>query len=342
MVCSDRLFSHAQTLQPWLVGPGSDDCSWRMFHLPSGELVMSGEGHAGWLAAVAFHPQARSAGRMPPARTVQVPLAQSADGARPGAAMASLGTGPRPRPDGRGRPAPQATLLASAAGDAAVKLWSFALRRCVCTLRGAGLACRARPVSAAGSGSPPACSPARDMRTPRPGDAGKTAAWPMRAARTSPTSPLSSQQCELSQGFMATLGTAAARARAGHGAGVRGVAFHEAGDFLASASLDGCARVWHAAGGACRQALRRAQGPQAARQAACGLPCAQPAGRMRRREHLHTPVALPQQKRSQMAKQGSQCEPVSRSYTTCHTWGDMRRLGDGIRPHQAIPPVPIC
>ena len=110
---------------------------------------MSGEGHAGWLAAVAFHPQARSAGRMLPARTVQVLFAQSADGPRPGAAMASLGTGSRPWPDGRGRPAPQATLLASAAGDAAVKLWSFALRRCVCTLRGAGLACRARPVSAA-------------------------------------------------------------------------------------------------------------------------------------------------------------------------------------------------
>ncbi len=48
--------------------------------------------------------------------------------------------------------------------------------------RAAGLGCSS-------SGSPPACSPVRDVRTPRPGDAGKTAAWPMRAASTSPTSP---------------------------------------------------------------------------------------------------------------------------------------------------------
>ncbi len=44
---------------------------------------------------------------------------------------------------------------------------------------------------------------------------------------------------------------------AGHGAGVRGMAFHEGGDFLASAALDGTARVWHAEGGACQQTLRR-------------------------------------------------------------------------------------
>ncbi|KAK9846353.1 hypothetical protein WJX81_002170 [Elliptochloris bilobata] len=41
-----------------MVVTGSDDCTWRMFHLPTGEAVMSGEGHTGWLAAVAFHPQA--------------------------------------------------------------------------------------------------------------------------------------------------------------------------------------------------------------------------------------------------------------------------------------------
>lgn len=31
----------------------------------------------------------------------------------------------------------------------------------------------------------------------------------------------------------------------------------EGGDFLASAALDGTARVWHAEGGACQQTLRR-------------------------------------------------------------------------------------
>lgn len=65
---------------------GSNDCSWRMFRLPGGEPVMGGEGHSGWLTAVAFHPLA--------------------------------------------------TVLASGAGDAAVKLWSFRRRRCVATLQG--------------------------------------------------------------------------------------------------------------------------------------------------------------------------------------------------------------
>ena len=39
---------------------GSDDCTWRMYHLPSAEPVVSGEGHTGWLSAVAFHPEART------------------------------------------------------------------------------------------------------------------------------------------------------------------------------------------------------------------------------------------------------------------------------------------
>ena len=38
---------------------GSDDCTWHMYRLPSSELVVSGEGHSGWLSAIAFHPQAR-------------------------------------------------------------------------------------------------------------------------------------------------------------------------------------------------------------------------------------------------------------------------------------------
>lgn len=47
----------------------------------------------------------------------------------------------------------------------------------------------------------------------------------------------------------------------GHGAGVRGLAFHAGGELVASASMDGTARVWHAASGACRQTLRCAAPP---------------------------------------------------------------------------------
>ena len=34
----------------------SDDKSWKMWHLPHGDLVMCGEGHKDWVAGVDFHP----------------------------------------------------------------------------------------------------------------------------------------------------------------------------------------------------------------------------------------------------------------------------------------------
>jgi len=35
----------------------SDDRTWKIWSLPSGELAMSGEGHRDWLSGVAFHPR---------------------------------------------------------------------------------------------------------------------------------------------------------------------------------------------------------------------------------------------------------------------------------------------
>lgn len=35
----------------------SDDRTWKIWSLPSGELAMSGEGHKDWLSGVAFHPR---------------------------------------------------------------------------------------------------------------------------------------------------------------------------------------------------------------------------------------------------------------------------------------------
>jgi WD40 repeat protein len=39
-----------------LQATASDDHTWRLWHLPDGDLIMSGDGHADWVAAVAFHP----------------------------------------------------------------------------------------------------------------------------------------------------------------------------------------------------------------------------------------------------------------------------------------------
>lgn len=41
----------------WLQVTGSDDKTWKMWHLPKGDLIMSGEGHTDWVAGVAFHPK---------------------------------------------------------------------------------------------------------------------------------------------------------------------------------------------------------------------------------------------------------------------------------------------
>jgi WD40 repeat protein/outer membrane murein-binding lipoprotein Lpp len=39
-----------------IVATASDDSSWRMWTVPNGELVMSGEGHTDWLSSIEFHP----------------------------------------------------------------------------------------------------------------------------------------------------------------------------------------------------------------------------------------------------------------------------------------------
>jgi len=39
-----------------LLATASDDGSWKLFSIPKGELLMSGEGHKDWLAGIDFHP----------------------------------------------------------------------------------------------------------------------------------------------------------------------------------------------------------------------------------------------------------------------------------------------
>jgi len=41
-----------------ILATGSDDTTWKLFTLPEGQLIMSGEGHQDWIGGVAFHPHA--------------------------------------------------------------------------------------------------------------------------------------------------------------------------------------------------------------------------------------------------------------------------------------------
>ena len=49
---------HSITLHPTknIVATGSDDHTWRVWAVPSGELLMTGEGHEDWISEVQFHP----------------------------------------------------------------------------------------------------------------------------------------------------------------------------------------------------------------------------------------------------------------------------------------------
>jgi len=43
-----------------MVATASDDCTWKLWSLPEGEIVMSGDGHKDWVAGVNFHPSGTS------------------------------------------------------------------------------------------------------------------------------------------------------------------------------------------------------------------------------------------------------------------------------------------
>ena len=40
-----------------VLATGSDDMVWKIWSIPDGELIMSGDGHQDWIADVAFHPR---------------------------------------------------------------------------------------------------------------------------------------------------------------------------------------------------------------------------------------------------------------------------------------------
>ena len=40
-----------------IVATASDDYTWKIWTVPNGELIMSGEGHKDWISGLAFHPR---------------------------------------------------------------------------------------------------------------------------------------------------------------------------------------------------------------------------------------------------------------------------------------------
>ena len=40
-----------------IVATGSDDTTWKMWTVPNGDLIMSGEGHLDWIGGLAFNPR---------------------------------------------------------------------------------------------------------------------------------------------------------------------------------------------------------------------------------------------------------------------------------------------
>jgi WD40 repeat protein len=40
-----------------ILATGSDDSTWKLWSVPNGELIMSGEGHIDWIGGLDFHPR---------------------------------------------------------------------------------------------------------------------------------------------------------------------------------------------------------------------------------------------------------------------------------------------
>jgi sperm-associated antigen 16 protein len=40
-----------------IIATGSDDTTWKLWSVPNGDLIMSGEGHLDWIGGVEFHPK---------------------------------------------------------------------------------------------------------------------------------------------------------------------------------------------------------------------------------------------------------------------------------------------
>jgi len=49
-------FSVALHPRKQILSTTSDDCTWKMWAIPTGEIIMTGEGHTDWVCDSDFHP----------------------------------------------------------------------------------------------------------------------------------------------------------------------------------------------------------------------------------------------------------------------------------------------
>jgi len=111
-----------------IVATASDDCSWKMWNLPGGELIMSGDGHKEWLSSIDFSPQGTSLATGSADCTVKIwdfsnsqCVASLAEHTMAVWSVAYHDTG---------------DFVASASMDHTAKLWDLLAGKCRTTLRG--------------------------------------------------------------------------------------------------------------------------------------------------------------------------------------------------------------
>lgn len=109
-----------------ILATASDDKTWKLWHLPHGDLIMCGEGHKDWVAGVDFHPAGTS-------------LASGSGQQLSACAPVGMGGNQPLLWPCVAVDAWRLTLClcmdaACRAGDSTVKVWSFEKQRCVATL----------------------------------------------------------------------------------------------------------------------------------------------------------------------------------------------------------------
>ena len=111
-----------------LLATSSDDCTWKVWSVPSGEMVMCGEGHTDWVSGIAFSPQGDALASGSGDGTVKLWSFEKA------CCVATLKDHTQPVWDVAYHDL--GDVLASCSMDHSVKLWDVAAGRCVGGLRG--------------------------------------------------------------------------------------------------------------------------------------------------------------------------------------------------------------
>ena len=111
-----------------LLATSSDDCTWKVWTVPTGEMVMCGEGHTDWVSGIAFSPHGDALASGSGDGTVKLWSFEKA------CCVATLKDHTQPVWDVAYHDL--GDVLASCSMDHSVKLWDVAMGRCVGGLRG--------------------------------------------------------------------------------------------------------------------------------------------------------------------------------------------------------------